>query len=93
MPIRSTIGVDEDFAAVTRRHFSPLAAFAAFFFVTQIACVVVALLTLRGHDPEIAGGYGVDEAQTSSTAGSDSARGPHIDRVQDEKLERQCDPV
>ena len=93
MRFRSTIAVDEDFAAVTRRHFSPLAAFAVFFLVAQIACVVVALLTLRGHDPEIAGGYEIDQAQTSSTAGSDSAHGPHIDRVQDGERERQCDPV
>jgi hypothetical protein len=67
MPFRSTIAVDDDFAAVTRRHFSPLAAFALFFFVTQIVCVVVALLTLRAQDAEITGGYGVDQAYTSST--------------------------
>jgi hypothetical protein len=67
MPLRSTIAVDDDFAAVTRRHFSPLAAFALFFLVTQIACVVVALLTLRAQAPETSGGYGIDQAYTSST--------------------------
>jgi hypothetical protein len=60
MPFRSTIAVDDDFTAVTRRHFSPLAAFALFFLVTQVVCVVVALLTLRPHDAEMSGGYGID---------------------------------
>jgi hypothetical protein len=96
MRFRSTIAVDEDFAAVTRRHFSPLAAFAVFFLVTQIACVVVALLTLRGHDPEIAGSYGIDGTQDRA---QDMRTDPgtvgslNIYRALDGGTEQGCDPA
>jgi hypothetical protein len=90
MPFRSTIAVDDDFAAVTRRRFSPLAAFALFFLVTQIACVVVALLTLRAGEPEMSGGYGIDQAYTSSTGEPASLDAGH---GQDQGRVYGCDPV
>ena len=90
MPFRSTIAVDDDFAAVTRRHFSPLAAFALFFLVTQIACVVVALLTLRAETPEMSGDHGIDQAYTSSTGEPAS---PDADRGQDHGRVYGCDPA
>jgi hypothetical protein len=82
MRLRPTTGADEDFAALTRPRFSTFVAIGVFFLVAQIACVIVALLTLRTPDVEMTTGYGMAQAQEISadpgTVGSfliDRARG------------------
>jgi hypothetical protein len=81
MPFRSTaakdVAKDDDFVAVTRRRFSPLAAVAVLFFAAQLTSVAVALVSLRADNPAGSASYEIDRAHTSSTADSGSAHALH----------------